>query len=117
LNKQQVQKEGGLPEYICRIAKAIKRTGKSTSQAIAIAVSRVKMWATGKGVDKDTQAKAAAAVAEWEKKKAKSHADNVKASAAPEFAMSDAQLLLLVELTPPCHGTALDKVLLSIERK
>lgn len=59
---------------ICRIAKAIKRTGKTTGQAIAIAVSRVKKWATGVGVDKDTQAKAAAAVAEWEKLRAKSHA-------------------------------------------
>lgn len=69
-----VQAAGGLPDYICRIAKAIKRTGKTTSQAIAIAVSRVKKWATGVGVDKDTQAKAAAAVAEWEKLRAKSHA-------------------------------------------
>lgn len=71
-----VQKEGGLPDYICRIAKAIKKTGKTTSQAIAIAVSRVKVWASGKGVDGKTQAKAAAAVAQWEKLKGKAHADN-----------------------------------------
>ena len=69
-----VQDAGGLPDYICRIAKAVRKTGKTTSQAISIAVSRVKVWATGKGVDKDTQAKAAAAVAEWEKLRAKSHA-------------------------------------------
>lgn len=80
-------------------------------------MSRVKVWATGKGVDKDTQAKAAAALAEWEKKKASSHADNVKASAAPEFGMSDAQLLLMVKLTPPCHRTATDKVLLALTKK
>lgn len=78
-----VQDNGGLPDYICRIARAIKKTGKTTSQAIAIAVSRVKVWASGKGVDKGTQAKAAAALAEWEKLRAKSHAKSaVKASHA-----------------------------------
>lgn len=71
-----VQDVGGLPDYICRIARAILRGGKKTSvsQAIAIAVSRVKVWASGKGVNKDTQAKAAAAVADWEAKRAKSKA-------------------------------------------
>lgn len=73
---------------ICRIAKAIRKTGKSTSQAIAIAVSRVKMWATGKGVDKDTQAKAAAAVAEWEKLRAKSHAKSAGKKSAHDLAAS-----------------------------
>lgn len=77
-----VQDAGGLPEYICQIARAIKKTGKSTSQAIAIAVSRVKKWATGAGVDKDTQAKAAKAVAEWEKKRAKAKGDNKKVAAS-----------------------------------
>ncbi len=67
-----VQDAGGLPEYICSIAKAIKKTGKSTSQAIAIAVSRVKVWATGTGVDAKTQAKAVEAVAAWEAMRAKS---------------------------------------------
>lgn len=69
-----VQEAGGLPEYICQIARAVKRTGKTTSQAIAIAVSRCKKWASGVGVDKDTQAKAAKAIAEWEKLKTKSKA-------------------------------------------
>jgi hypothetical protein len=69
-----VEKGGGLPQYICEIARAIKRSGKTTSQAIAIAVGRVKKWAaTGEG---DTKAKAAAAVAEWEKLKGKAHAKN-----------------------------------------
>lgn len=76
-----VQENGGLPEYICRIARAIKRTGKTTSQAIAIAVSRVKKWAAGgDDVDADTRAKAAKALAEWEKLKGKSKAKDVKAS-------------------------------------
>ncbi len=67
-----VQEGGGLPEYICRIARAIKRSGKTTSQAIAIAVSRVKKWAAGgDDVDADTRAKAAKALAQWEALKVK----------------------------------------------
>lgn len=86
-----VQDAGGLPQYICEIARAIKRGGKSTSQAIAIAVSRVKVWATGKGVDAKTQAKAVAAVAEWEKKRVSSKAKKAAkgiASAAKNDKMS-----------------------------
>lgn len=65
-----VDHKGGLPNYICRIARAVKRSGRSTSQAIAIAVSRVKRWAAGGGdVTAKTRAKAAAAVAQWEKMK------------------------------------------------
>lgn len=74
----------GLPEYICRIARAIHRDGShSVSQSIAIAVSRVKAWARGAdGVTAKTRIKAAKAVAEWEKKKAAAKLDNkVKASA------------------------------------
>lgn len=70
--KNWVESEGGLPAYICEIARAIKRSGKTTQQAIAIAVSRVKRWAAGDdNVDADTRAKAAKAVAQWEKLKAK----------------------------------------------
>jgi len=69
--KNWVERSGGLPNYICRIAKAVRRTGKTTSQAIAIAVSRVKKWSTGAGVDADTQAKAVAALSQWEALKVK----------------------------------------------
>ena len=71
-----VEKEGGLPNYICHIAKALRdEKGMPTGRAIAIAVSRCKVWAAGGGdVDADTRAKAAAAIAQWEKKKAASHA-------------------------------------------
>lgn len=80
-----VEENGGLPQYICRIAKAIMRSGKSKSQAIAIAVSRVKKWAAGgDDVDADTRAKAAAAVAQWTKLKAKNKAGNVKLSREQE---------------------------------
>ncbi len=65
--------DNGLPDYIGRIAKAVERSGKSTSAAIAIAISRVKKWAAGRdGVDADTQAKASKALAAWEALKAKS---------------------------------------------
>lgn len=74
-NKNWVERAGSLPEYICRIARAVKRGGgKTTSQAVAIAVSRVKKWATGAGVNADTQAKAAAALTQWEALKAKNKA-------------------------------------------
>lgn len=109
-----VEKAGGLPEYICEIARAIKKTGKTTSSAIAIAVSRVKVWASGKGVDKDTQAKAAKALAQWEAKRAKAKSDNVKASMV-EFEMSDIDLLTIVASVPKCYTSALDQVLLSID--
>lgn len=72
---------GGLPTYICEIARAVKRSGKSTSQAIAIAVSRVKKWAAGgDDVDADTRAKAAKALAAWEKLKSNNAAKQVKAT-------------------------------------
>lgn len=116
--KNWVEGVGGLPSYICEIARAIKKTGKSTSQAIAIAVSRVKVWASGKGVDKDTQAKAAKALAEWESKKAKSHAKSGAkksghALAASNFDVSDADLLRMVAFTPKCEFSAIDQILMS----
>lgn len=61
-----VEKAGGLPNYIKRIAKHIHSdSGLSISHAIAAAVNRVKVLCA-KG-----NAQACAAVASWEKKKAK----------------------------------------------
>jgi len=86
-----VQEAGGLPDFICRIARAIKRTGKTTSQAIAIAVARVKKWAAGgDDVKADTRAKAAKALAEWEKLKAKSGAKNVVKTSAVDTVLNRA---------------------------
>lgn len=63
---------GELPEYICVVARAIGRGGRSTSNAIEIAVGRIKKWAAGiGGVTAATQGKAAAAVAQWEALKAR----------------------------------------------
>lgn len=69
---------GELPRYVRKIARAIMKTGKSKSQAIAIAISRIKRWAAGgDGVNADTVAKAAKALAEWESLKAKNSAKKV----------------------------------------
>ncbi len=73
-----VDKAGGLPSYIERIAKHLHyEKGKSISTAIAMAVNTVKRWSTGTNhnggkLKPDTVAKAQAAVAQWEKAKAKS---------------------------------------------
>lgn len=97
---------------ICRIARAVKKSGHTTSEAIAIAVSRVKVWAAGKGVDKDTQAKAAAALAEWEKLRAKSHAKSgaKKAEKDVKATIADADLLRIVAFTPRCEMHPLDQI-------
>lgn len=69
----------GLPLYIARIAKALIRSGKSKSQAISIAISRIKVWsAGGDGVTKETQMKAAEALRAWEKLKADNKARKSK---------------------------------------
>lgn len=71
-----VEQEGGLPQYICRVARSIHRKrGLSISRSIAIAVGVMKNWASGRGdVDADTRAKAAKAIAQWEKMKASAKA-------------------------------------------
>lgn len=85
-----VDKAGSLPGYICKIAKAVKKSGKSTSSSIAIAVSRVKKWAAGGGdVDADTKAKAAKAVAQWEALKAKSHKKLSRQDGSPYIQLSN----------------------------
>ena len=70
-----VEEEGGLPEYICEVARAVHRGGKDISRSIAIAVGTIKNWAHGKGdVDADTRAKAAKALAQWTAMKASARA-------------------------------------------
>lgn len=80
--KNWVEKTGGLPKYIRRIADHLIKRGMTEGHAIASAVNTVKRWARGgsaaKGqrgnVNPDTVAKAVAALAEWEAKKAASKA-------------------------------------------
>jgi hypothetical protein len=74
-----VEKAGGLPKYIKRIATHLQEKGQDESRAIATAVNAVKkMCSTGdlnfpgsQQVNPDSQAEACAAVAEWEEKKAR----------------------------------------------
>jgi hypothetical protein len=71
-NSNWVEDNGGLPPYVRKLARGIMKSGKSKSQAIAIAISRIKAWAAGgDDVDADTRAKAADAVAQWTALKAK----------------------------------------------
>lgn len=75
-----VEKAGGLPPYIKRIAKHLQEKGMDESRAIATAVNAAKkMCATGdtnfpgsQDVNAGSRAEACAAVAQWEAKKAKS---------------------------------------------
>ena len=80
--KNWVENSGELPPYVREIARSIEKTGKTLSQAIAIAISRIKVWAAGGGnVSAKTQAKAAKALAAWESLKAKNKArSTVKAT-------------------------------------
>lgn len=89
-----VDKAGGLPSYIERIAKHLHyERGHSIGSAIAMAVNTVKKWAaTGRNhnggkLKAQTVTKAAKAVAEWEAKKlkgkAKSAAKDVKETVMP----------------------------------
>jgi hypothetical protein len=76
--KNWVENSGGLPPYVRKLARGIMKTGKSKSQAIAIAISRIKKWAAGgDDVNADTKAKAAKALAQWEKLKGKNAAKQV----------------------------------------
>jgi len=78
--KNWVEKAGGLPSYIKRIAKHLQEKGMDQSRAIATAVNAAKkMCATGdlnfpgsQQVNPGSKAEACAAVADWEAKKAKS---------------------------------------------
>jgi hypothetical protein len=79
-----VEKAGGLPSYIERIAKHLHyEKGMTISHAIATAVNTVKKWCSGSTVSSTggvqtakaspaTRAKACAAVAQWEAKKKRS---------------------------------------------
>jgi hypothetical protein len=82
--KNWVENAGNLPPYVRKLARAIMKTGKSKSQAIAIAISRIKKWAAGGDeVNADTRAKAAKALAQWEALKAKNKAKQVVKATGP----------------------------------
>jgi hypothetical protein len=76
-----VDKAGGLPDFIERIAKHLHyEKGYEIGRAIAVAVNTCRRWAAGgavtehgssHGVSAETRAKAVAALASWEAKKAR----------------------------------------------
>lgn len=103
-----VEKAGGLPEYICKIAEDIhQERGMTISHAIAIAVEQVRRWASGEGnVSAATRAKAAKALAEWEAKRVKTHARTAAKVAASRPADGLDRILATTE-----HTTPLDRVL------
>jgi hypothetical protein len=78
-----VDKVGGLPKFIKRIAKHLTAKGMAKSRAIATAVNVVKkMCASGdtnfpgkQNVNAGSRAEACGAAADWERKKAQSHVD------------------------------------------
>lgn len=97
--------DGELPAYVREIARSIEKTGKSLSQSIAIAISRIKVWAAGGGnVSAKTSAKAAKALAEWEALKSKAKGKKAALSALQReadlvslSALEDRALVLAVE--------------------
>jgi len=78
--KNWVEKAGGLPKYIKRIAKHLQEKGMDQSRAIATAVNAAKKmcstgdvsWPGKQHINAGSRAEACAAVADWEKKKAAS---------------------------------------------
>lgn len=76
--KNWVENGGGLPPYVRKLARGIMKSGKSKSQAISIAIGRIKAWAAGgDDVDPKTRAKAAKALAQWNALKAKNKSKQV----------------------------------------
>lgn len=111
--KNWVDKAGGLPRYIERIAKHLHyEKGKDIGHAIAIAVNVVKkMCASGdtnfpgkQSVNPKSRAQACAAVAQWEAKKAKSKAKSVAEAADYPFAKSLALFESAFKPIPPSWG-------------
>lgn len=78
--KNWVTEEGGLPAYICNVAKHMP--GPDTSTKIAEAVSTVKKWIADPKTSAETKAKASAAIADWDRMKAGAHAHHTVKEAA-----------------------------------
>lgn len=76
-----VSESGGLPPYICNVAKHIKEDGHTTSEAIAMAVSQIKKWIADPKTTPETKSKASAAIADWESKRGQAHVHSTVKSA------------------------------------
>jgi hypothetical protein len=94
-----VEDAGGLPNYICQVARGVARGGKSLDASIPIAVATIKKWAAGGGdVSAAVRARAAEAVAAWEALKAKAHAKN--ASSVEEVPLTPEDEAFAAQLEP-----------------
>lgn len=94
-----VEKYHAIDEYLCTVAKAIMRSGKDISSAISIAVSRMHVWATGKGVSKEVQAKAAKSIANWERARAEADAKKVKLSYGDDYELTFNNLFGIIDIS------------------
>lgn len=89
-----VEEVGGLPSYIKRISKHLRKKGMNQGQAIATAVNVVKKMCTSgdlnfpgkQETNKASRAEACAAVAEWERKKVQAR---MNAGASVDFASAE----------------------------
>ena len=79
-----VEKFGGLPDYIVRVAKDIHEGGRTIQQAVKIAIGKMHTWAAGIHVKPETARKAADALAEWYKLRAKAHANRMAVHASDD---------------------------------
>lgn len=117
--KNWVTKTGGLPRFVCEVARAIHRRGVPVGHAIAIAVSRMKpssrkSWMKAKHPKPTTRPKSSAAIASWEAKKARAHAMKATADPIPGGAVVDTALDKVVALSredPDEDFSPLDRVL------
>ena len=70
-----IDKAGGLPSYIERIARHLSsERGMTVSHAIAAAIEVCRKWSADPKVSSATRAQATAALAQWEAMKAKARA-------------------------------------------
>lgn len=93
-----VEKQGGLPNYICQVARGIAKGGRGLDSAIPIAIGVIRNWAEGKGeVSAAVRARAAEALAQWEAMRAKAKAD--PNNAVHDEVLSDEDLADVTTLT------------------
>jgi len=123
--KNWVDKSGGLPSYIERIAKHLHyEKGRTIGAAIATAVETTRRWCStgrnwnGGNLTAATQAKACKAAAEWEAKKAKSKAKT--AAKSMKEAVAEAQAMEptpAIEILEMYDGNDLGEAVLSYQDK
>lgn len=108
--KNWVEKSGGLPAYVCKVARAIKRKGRTTSAAIRLAIGTIRNWASGqKNVDADTRAKSVAALAAWEALKKKNAARKVGKKVKASNSSDDLVLLCVPSFNVDSVRTSWDR--------